>query len=147
MGFTVEDAGRGQSMLPELGFYARVSEWASIGLRLRGGGGYSSTSGANLRLALAMPSVRVHLREDLSSFATIELGVHAEGGLALQWLEDGALRADWLSFGLGAGVYATLELGDTHALTLDASMMAYGLGGTAVSIEMGATLSYVVRWD
>jgi len=147
MGFTAANGGRGQSILPELGFYTRVSEWVSIGLRLRGGAGYSSGTGAHVRLAMAMPSVRTHFREDLSSLATIELGVHADGGLALEWFEDAALRADWLSFGVGAGVYATLELGDTHALTLDASMTAYGLAGTAVSIEMGATLSYVVRWD
>lgn len=147
MGFTAQEGGMGQSVLPELGFYGRLSEWASIGLRLRGGAGYSSLIGANVRLALAMPSVRVHFREDLGSFATIEVGVHADGGLAIQWFEDRSFGGDRLSFGLGAGVYTTLELGDVHAISLDASMMAYGLGGTDVSIEMGATLSYVVRWD
>ena len=57
-----------------------------------------------------------------------------------------ALEAPIAEEGVFTGRRA-LELGDTHALTLDASMMAYGLGGTAVSIEMGGTLSYVVRWD
>ncbi len=145
-GFGVQD-GAGDSILPELGFYGRVSDWVSIGLRMRGRVGHSSIEGAHVRLALAMPSVRVHMREDLSSFVSLELGVHAEGGLAFDWIENRAFGADSLSFGLGAGVYGTLELGDISGITLDAWMMAYGLGGTNTSIEMGATLSYVVRWD
>lgn len=145
-GFGVQETS-GDSFLPELGFYGRVSDWASIGMRMRFAIGVSSIEGARLRLALALPSVRVHVREDLSSFATLELGVHAEGGLALEWVEDRRFGADTLSFGLGAGVYATIELGDVSGITLDAWMMSYGLGGTTVSTEMGATLSYVMRFD
>ena len=135
------------SLLPEIGFYARLSEWASVGMRLRVGGGWSSLDGAHLRLALAMPSVRAHFREDLGSWGTIELGVHADGGLALDWMEDRRLGTDMLSFGLGAGAYATLELGDAHGITLDATMMAWGLGGTRVSIDTSVSLSYALRFE
>lgn len=135
------------SLLPELGLYARLSDWASVGMRLRVGGGWSSLDGAQLRLAVAVPSLRAHLREDLGRWGTIELGVHGDGGLALDRAEERRLGGDLLSFGLGAGVYTTLELGESHGITLDATMMAWGLGNTSVAIDTHVSLSYVLRFD
>ncbi len=145
MGLSHGDVGA--SWFPDVGVYGRLTDWASIGLRVHGWVGASSIDGALLRLALAVPSVRVHFREDLASWATLELGVHADGGLALDWSETRRLGGDALLFGLGAGAFVSLELGEVSGVTLDYTMMAYGVGGTDVRTEASVTLSYTARWD
>ena len=135
------------SFTPEVGFYGRLTEWASIGLRLRGWVGASSLEGAGLALSLAVPSVRLHFREDLSSWASLEVGVHVEGGLALDWRETRVVGSDVLRFSVGVGAFVTLELGEVSSVCLDYTLTASGLGGTSVSLEGAATLSYVARFD
>ncbi|MCZ7687149.1 MAG: hypothetical protein M5U28_53775 [Sandaracinaceae bacterium] len=76
------------SFTVQLAFYARLSDWASIGLRLRPGFGYSSIEGALVTGSVGLPSFAVSFREPLGTAAAIELGVHAEGNLALEWREN-----------------------------------------------------------
>ena len=147
-GFSISpDARFASSFVPELGLYEHLSDWVSVGVRLRVGGGWSASDGARLQLALAAPSVRVHVRHNLGAWGAVEVGVHADGAVRLDWDEDRRFRADLLAFGLGIGVYATLELADAHGITLDATMMLWGLGGTDVSMDTSITLSYVARFD
>lgn len=131
---------------PDIGFYGRLTEWASIGLRMRGWIAASSSDGALIDLALAAPSVRLHFREDLNSWASIEVGIHVEGGLGIRWSENGTAD-DRLRFGMGAGVFATLELGEVSAVQLDYTLNAHGLGARSFAFEGTASLSYVARWD
>lgn len=127
----------------DLAFYARLSEWASIGMRLRFGGvGYSSLSGVLVSGALGVPSILVSFREPLGTAAMIELGVHVEGGLFFY----GNNASEW-SFGLGGGGSATIELGASQGIQLDYTIDLYGFG-TAGSYGWGAlTLGYVARFE
>ncbi|MFO0710488.1 MAG: hypothetical protein U0353_11650 [Sandaracinus sp.] len=144
-GFSHGDSG--ESFSPELGFYGRLTDWASIGLRLRGGLGVSSLEGTSVGLALAAPSVRLHFREDLSWWASLELGLHVDGGLALDWRESRRVGSDRVLFGLGVGAFVTLELGEVSSVCLDYTLTSYGLGGTDVTLQGSVTLSYVARFD
>jgi hypothetical protein len=128
-------------------FYARVSEWASIGLRLRGGGGASSIGGAMLEASIGAPSLAVSFREPLGTAAMIELGVHAEGGLFVSWQENRIVGEDQLSFGIGVGAFATIELGAANGLMLDYTIEVYGLGGVDTWLWGAATLAYLHRWN
>ncbi len=94
-----------------------------------------------------MPSVRLHFREDLSSWASLEVGVHVEGGIALDWRETRVVGSDVLRFSVGVGAFVTLELGKVSSVCLDYTLTASGLGGTSVSLAGTATLSYVARFD
>ncbi len=131
----------------QLALYARLSDWASIGLRLRPGFGYSSIEGALVTGSVGLPSFAVSFREPLGTVAAIELGVHAEGNLALEWRENPTWRENRLSFGLGVGAFAVLELGRANAIALDYTVEVYGLGGVEAWVWGSATLSYVGRWD
>jgi hypothetical protein len=131
----------------QLAFYARMSEWASLGLRLRAWFGFSSIEGAGVLGSIGLPSILVGFRESLGTAAAIELGVHAEGYLSLDWAENRHSGADRLSFGLGAGAFVALELGRANGLALDYTIEIYGLGGTETWSFGSATLSYVHRWE
>ena len=124
-----------------------MSEWASLGLRLRLNVGASSIEGAILYGSIALPSIALSFRESLGTAAAIEIGVHAEGGLYVDWMSSRVRGADELSFGLGGGAFATLELGAANGLQLDYTISVYGLGGTATRTWGSGTLSYVHRWD
>lgn len=129
-------------------FYARMSEWASIGLRLRGSFGASSIEGAMVTMAIGLPSFAASFRESLGSAAAIELGVHLEGSLYFSWVENRVVGEDELSFGLGVGAFVALELGAANGLALDYTLEVYGLGGGVDTWLWGsATLSYVHRWN
>lgn len=128
-------------------FYARVGEWASLGLRLRASGGYSSIEGGIVQASVGLPSVMISHRVPLGTAATLELGVHAEGNLYLDWVENRRIGSDNLSFGLGIGAFAVLELGRANGIALDYTVELYGLGGVDTWLWGSATLSYVGRWD
>ena len=128
-------------------FYARLTEWASIGLRLRVAGGASSIEGAIIEASIGAPSLAVSFREPLGTAAMIELGVHAEGGLFVSWQENRTRGEDQLSFGIGAGAFVALELGAANGLLLDYTIEIYGLGGVDTWLWGAATLAYLHRWN
>lgn len=127
----------------EVAFYGRVTEWASIGMRFRlGGFGYSDLAGVTLSGAIGVPSIMVSFREPLGTAAMIELGIHTEGGLFFY----GRSLSEW-SFGLGAGAFATLELGEVNGIQLDYTLDLYGFGDSGSYSWGSASLSYVRRFD
>ncbi|MBX3273883.1 MAG: hypothetical protein KF729_26700 [Sandaracinaceae bacterium] len=140
-------AGSQLTMSNQLAFYGRVAEWAALGLRLRGGAGYSSVEGALVQANFGLPSIALSFRESLGTAATLELGLHAEGGFYVDWRENRLVGQDRLGFGLGGGVFATLELGAAHGVLLDYTFEVYGLGGSDAWTWGAATLAYVHRWD
>ncbi len=127
----------------DLAFYARLTEWASVGVRLRlGGVGFSSLEGVLVSGAVGVPSILVSFREPLGTAAMVELGVHAEGGFFFY----GRNASEW-SFGLGVGAMATVELGAQQGIQIDYTLDLYGFGTTG-SYGWGAlTLAYVLRFD
>lgn len=128
-------------------FYARVSEWASIGLRFRAAGGASSIEGAIIESSIGAPSLAVSFREPLGTAAMIELGVHAEGGLFVGWQENRIRGENQLSFGIGVGAFVALELGAANGIAIDYTIEVYGLGGVDTWLWGAATLAYLHRWN
>ncbi|UJR81430.1 hypothetical protein [Sandaracinus amylolyticus] len=132
-------------VMGQIAFYGRVSEWAAIGLRFRGGMGWSSIEGAVFQGTFGVPSIAVSFRIPLGSVAALEMGMHAEGGLYVQAVE--APTEELVAFGIGAGAFLTLELGRHNALMFDYSIDAYGFDRSRPSMQGALTLSYQYRWD
>lgn len=129
----------------ELGLYGRVSPWVSIGVRIAGGGGYSSVQGGFVDMRIAAPSVLVSRRIRLGRVLILELGVHAEGALYMDYAQHAAPESNLLSFGVSAGAILGLDFGERHGLRIDATMGVHGLGGTETATIGAATLLYVRR--
>lgn len=127
----------------DFAFYARLTEWASLGTRLRiGQGSFTNAEATRVHAGLGVPSLLVSFREPIGTSAMIELGVHAEGGLFFYGHD-----ANRWSFGFGAGATMTLELGSGQGIQLDYTVDFFGFE-TSELLGWGAlTLAYVGRFD
>lgn len=125
-----------------IAFYGQLTEWAAIGIRLRGGIGASSIEGVTGSGLIGVPSMMLTLHEQLSETLAIRWGVHVEGGLNFY----GRDFSTW-SFGLGVGAYATLEIGAHEGIQIDYDINMYGFGERGAFFDGMGSLNYVHRFE
>ncbi len=125
-----------------LALYGQLTEWAAIGIRLRGGIGASSIEGVVGGGLVGVPSLMLTLHEQLTETLGIRWGVHVEGGLNFY----GKDFSTW-SFGLGVGAYVTLEVGPQMGFQLDYDINMYGFGERGAFFDGMGSLSYVHRFE
>lgn len=125
-----------------LAFYGQLTEWAAVGVRLRGSFGYSSIEGFGGSGLIGVPSLMLTLHEQITPTLGIRWGTHVEGGLNFY----GSNFRTW-SFGLGVGAYMTLEVGPRMGFQIDYDINMYGFGERGAFFDGMGTLNYVGRFE
>lgn len=125
-----------------LAFYGQLTDWAAVGVRLRGALGYSSIEGVGGSGLIGVPSLMLTLHEQLTPTLGIRWGTHVEGGLNFY-----GSNFDTWSFGLGVGVYMTLEVGPTMGFQIDYDINMYGFGERGAFFDGMGMLNYVGRFE
>lgn len=132
-----------------LAFYGQLTEWAALGIRLRGFVAASSIEGLAAGGLLGVPSLMLTLHETISSLLGIRWGVHVDGGVHFSVVEHSVTPSvrdfsQW-SFGLGVGAYVTLEIGPHHGIQIDYDINMYGFGERGAFFDGMGSLNYVFR--